>query len=299
MWVELKSVSKTGIVFSLESEGRYFSDKYYVGSLTDPQTGQATTDRRLELRLHAVGTNPLAYRQAGLLMQTLPMLREKVTMTPAEQLVYCKEVIKLSPWSEGPWQSIAKLSREGVLGKEYGKQMLATLESLFTTFAALPDFTWTVFDDLIVFQTVPRQRAKLYGRLLTLYEQAKRPDLSCEARLKYVDYLVKDGRYKEAVEGLAVTVKLFPDEGRYVPRLLDRLEAVCKEGKIVRSEEGLARFYKEYLPLVPRMRGDRASLFCMDVYKRGIAHFQSSGNTELAQLYSGRLQQLKSEKQLK
>ena len=255
-------------------------------------------DRQLELRLQAVGANPLVHRQATLLMQALPLLRQQAAMTPADQLVYCKEVIKLSPWSEAPWMAIAKMSHEGVLSKDYGKQMLTTLDKLFTTFAALPDFTWTVFDDLITFQTARRQRAKLYDRLVTLYVTADRPDLSCEACLKYVDYLVKDSCYKEAVEKLAVTVKRFPDEGRYVPRLLDRLDGICKEGKVPKGGKALVEFYKDYLPRVAPLRGDRASPFCMEVYQRGITHFRSAGNMELAEFYSAGVKKLKLRKQL-
>ena len=49
MWVELIGVTSKGIEFSLESHGRYRFDKYYVGTLYDPQTGQTITDRTLEL----------------------------------------------------------------------------------------------------------------------------------------------------------------------------------------------------------------------------------------------------------
>src|SRR5262249_24071185 len=36
MWVELKQATATGLQFSLESHGRYFGDKFYVGHLRDP-----------------------------------------------------------------------------------------------------------------------------------------------------------------------------------------------------------------------------------------------------------------------
>ncbi len=40
MWVEVKSVNKDAVAFTLESHGRYFGDNYYVGTLLDPKTGQ-------------------------------------------------------------------------------------------------------------------------------------------------------------------------------------------------------------------------------------------------------------------
>jgi len=62
MWVELGPVTATGFAFSLQSYGRYRNDKYYVGHLNDPHTGQPTTDRELELRLHTLGMDPIAKR---------------------------------------------------------------------------------------------------------------------------------------------------------------------------------------------------------------------------------------------
>ena len=58
--------------------------------------------------------------------------------------------------------------------------MMITVEHLFATFAAFPDFTWQVFDDLIAFEDVAKQRNKAYSRLIAIYEQAGRPDLACE-----------------------------------------------------------------------------------------------------------------------
>ena len=161
MWVELLNVTRTSIVFHLESYGRYSYDKYYVGGLTDPRTGQEITDRQLELWLQAVGADPIAHRQAALAMRAYPMFREKNKMTVADQLKFLDSAMKLSPWLEEPWLEVAKMSRDGLLGKEHGKRMLGILDRLFITFAEVPDFTWKVFDDLITFQTVPKQRGKL------------------------------------------------------------------------------------------------------------------------------------------
>ena len=180
MWVELKNVTKTGIVFSLDSFGRYSYDKYYVGTLTDPKTGKQMTDRELELRLQAVGADPIAHRQAALVMWALPMIREKTKMTVTDELKFLDSTMRLSPLLEEPWLDVAQMSREGRLGKEHGKQMLSILDRLFITFAPVPDFTWRVFDDMISFETVPKQRTRMYERLVALYEQAGRPDLSCE-----------------------------------------------------------------------------------------------------------------------
>jgi hypothetical protein len=290
MWVELKGLSKDNISFSLESFGRYRGDKYYVGVLTDPQTGQRITDRQLELRLHTVGVNPPAKRQAALIVQALPMLREKVPLGAKEELAFLGKVIRLSPGNEEAWRAVASLSKEKRIDKQQVKAMMQMVDKLFVTFAMFPDFTWEVFDDLITFQNDSKQRPLLYGRLVQLYEQAARPDLACEARLKYADYLIAEARHKEAVEGLALTIKRFPDEGRYVPKMLDKLEKACRS--VDDSAGHLVRFYQQFLPLVPPLRDDRVSPYCVEIYHRAIQVFQQNGRKDLAALCEARLAQI-------
>ena len=113
MWVELLSVTKTAITFTLQSEGRYADDKFYVGQLADPHTGQWITDRQLELRLHSVGMNPQASRHAKLIMLAYPMLRDKTHMAVTDQLVFLNQVVKLCPGNEDAWIAMSKISRQG------------------------------------------------------------------------------------------------------------------------------------------------------------------------------------------
>ncbi len=294
MWVELGRVTPTGFTFSLESHGRFRGDRYYVGHLNDPHTGERTSDRDLERRLHTVGMDPIAKRQADLVMRIYPVLRERTEMDTLKQLAFLTRVIDFSPGNEEAWIALAKMSREGQITKTNSKPMIRVLEHLFTTFAAMPDFTWVVFDDLISFQDLPKQRAALFGRLAALYEQAGRPDLSCEARLKYAEYLVADERLDEAIQGLTVAILLFPEEGNFVPKMLDKLEALCQEhGK---AREHLVGFYQQFLPKISRLRLGRPSPYCMQMYRRGIERFEEAGQDQLAQLYQAQLAALEAQK---
>ncbi|MHB8899728.1 MAG: Ig domain-containing protein, partial [Thermoguttaceae bacterium] len=92
MWVELKIATDSSITFTLESHGRYRGDRYYMGNLTDPKTGQKITDRQLELRLHTVGVNPLAKRQSDLIMAAYPMLRDQLDMPIGDQLAFLDQL---------------------------------------------------------------------------------------------------------------------------------------------------------------------------------------------------------------
>jgi hypothetical protein len=287
MWVELGPVTRTGLTFSLESYGRFRGDRYYVGTLNDPHTGERTTDRQLELRLHTVGMDPIAKRQADLVMRCYPMLRERAEMDVPQQLKFLSRVIDFSPGNEEAWIALAKMSREGRITKANSKPMIRMLDRLFTTFANLPDFTWVVFDDLVSFQDIPKQRAALFGRLAALYERAGRPDLSCEARLKFAEYLLADQRRDEAIQCLTAAILLFPEEGNFVPKMLDKLEELCRQQK--GGPAHLVNFYQQFLPKIPRSRESRPSRYCMEMYRRGIQRFQEAGMQQLAQAYQAQL----------
>lgn len=293
MWVELGRVTETGFTFSLESCGRFRGDHYYVGYLRDPHTGQTTTDRRLELRLHTVGMNPIAKRQADLVMRSYPMLRERAELDTTEQLKFLSRVIDFSPGNEAAWIALAKMSREGQITKTNSKPMKHVLDGLFTTFAKLPDFTWEVFDDLVSFQDLPKQRDALFVRLAVLYEQAGRPDLACEARLKLAEHLVAEERIEEAIQGIGVNILRSPDEGTFVPKMLDRLEAMCEEHE--EAQKHLANFYQQFLPKIPQRRGNRPSAYCMDMYERGIKCFRAAGLEPMVRLYQTQLAALAEE----
>ena len=296
VWVELKTVNKNAIGFSIESHGRYRDDQYFVGHLTDPRTGEPMTDRELELRLHSVGVNPQNQRHARLAMRAFPQLRDKLAMDAGEQIRYLAKVTGLCPWNEDAWLALADMARGRAGGKAQTKAFTSGVDRLFTTFANFPDFTWKVFDSLIAFQEDIKQRNKLYERLVSLYELAGRPDLACEARLKLSDYQVEAGDHRAAIQGLAFTIKKFPGEGRYVPRLLDKLETLAKNFKGGDAE--VVQFYQEFLPLVPQKRDKTPTPYCLKMYKRAIERFKQSGQVGLAQTWSAQLTLLEAQANL-
>jgi hypothetical protein len=291
MWVELKSVSPQGISFSLESYGRYRGDQYYVGRLREPQSGQSITDRQLELRLHVSGMNPLARRQANWVMTVLPLLQEQRQLTLLEQFLYLRDTLELCAGNEEAWIALSKLAADEEVREKHRPEMEKVFDQLFTTFARFPDFTWTVFDDLIAYEESLDKRLELYSRLVSLYELRGRPDLACEARLKLADMLVENSQTKDAINGLMFSIKKFPSEGRYVPPMLDKLEAICEQAGV--AQERLVPFYNALLPMIPARRGSRPSKYCMQMLARGIQRFQQAGNLALAQRYTAQLQQLR------
>ncbi len=292
MWVELGRVTEKSIDFELKSHGRYRNDKYYVGNLHDPQSGVKMTDRAMELRLHSLGTDPIAFRHASMVMQAFPLIRERTEMDATQELVFLRKAAELCPSHSAIWTTLAALSRSGVIEKRHSRQMARNLELFFTTFAGYPDFIWTVFEDLLSYQTEAKVRLEQYARAVQAFEAVGRPDLACEARLKLSDLQVENNSTQAAIEGLAYTIKKFPSEGRYVPRLLDRLEQICKN--VEGSGPQLVAFYQQFLPMVPTHRGKRPSKYCKAMYQRAIEFFQQQNAAQLAQEYRTRLQQLES-----
>lgn len=293
IWIEIKNFNRVAVGFSLESYGQSPYTKSYVGWLIDPFSAQKITDRDLELRLQAVGADQIGHRQAQLVMRVFPMIRDKTQMSVADQLKFLDAAVKLSPWLDASWLEVAKLAHDGQGIKENSRQFQAFVDRMFITFAAFPDFAAKVFDDLASFQTNPRQREKLNERLVAMFEQAGRPDLATDARLKIVQNLVNDKHYKEALGALLGTVKRFPDEPPYTTRLVDQIEMVCKESNMPHVNESLAMFYRSYLPMIPQKHGDRANPFCIEMYTRGIDLFKSIGDTQSAAQYTSQLAKLK------
>ena len=138
MWVELKSVTERSIGFTLESFGRYQLDKYYVGTLLEPQSGKRITDRQLELRLQTVGLDAQAKRHADLLMRAYPHLKERLQWDTSERFRYISQVIKSCPGSEAAWIELSKMAGEDVVREKHRKQMINILDQLFVTFANFP-----------------------------------------------------------------------------------------------------------------------------------------------------------------
>ncbi len=291
MWVELKQVRKDNIVFTLESHGRYDIDHYYTGKLVDPQTGQEILDRDMELRLTVAGKDRNGKRQAELVMRAYPALVEKLSLDTAARLSYLDRTLRVSSYDEAVWLELARMAKSGEAKGPQRQAVLRHAETLLHVFSKFPDFTWKVFDDLL--QAVPDvgDRGRLYAQMVYAYEQAGRPDLACEARLKLTELQVGQKRFNSAAQGLAGTIRKFPSEGRYVPRLMEKLQEVCKNYK--GGTELLAKFYLDVLPAIPTKRGKEPSQYCIKMYEQAIAFFKDNRKDKVASQLETQLAQVR------
>ena len=135
-----------------------------------------------------------------------------------------------------------------------------------TSFATYPDFSWSLFDALLTSQKDKTNRSAVYERAVLKYEALGRPDLACECRLKWAEYLEDGKDFKRASDGLAQTISKFPAEGRYVPKLLDKMADVCSKTK--EGTARMAKFYTAFLPTVPKARGNSITEYAVKVHQQ-------------------------------
>jgi hypothetical protein len=290
MWVELKSVTKEKIDFALISEGRYFTDQYYVGHLKDPRTGKMTTDRAMELRLATVGAAPQNGRQADLLMRFYPVVKERKNLNARGQAAYLGKVLELFPHADRAWRDLAALYKERKQTEP--SEALKYANKAFTTFLNYPDLSWELFDDLLTPVKEKSTRAEQFNRLVLRYEALNRPDLACEARIKFAEYQAEAKEYKKAADGLAQTIRKFPTEGRYVPKMMEKLQDVCTAyGK--NGTELLAKFYVQILPQIPPKRGDEVSEYCVKMYQQAVDFFKKNGKAKEADVLELQMNRIK------
>lgn len=291
MWVELKAMNKEKVEFALMSEGRYLLDQYYVGELIDPRTGRKTTDRDMERRLTTVGQSPQNARQADLLMRAFPVIKEQQKLSAKQQLDYLRRVFEVFPHSERAWLELAELSKDGrAVGPA---DAVRNANRAFTTFANFPDFSWKLFDTLLAPQKDKFQRAQVYEKAVLKYESLGRPDLACECRLKLAGYQADAKDYRKAADGLAQTILKFPGEGRYVPKMLAELEEVCGRKEFRGGADKLAKFYLEFLPRVPKTRGDEVSEYCVKTHEQAARFFRANRKEKEAAAVEQALARLK------
>lgn len=290
MWVEVKAVNKDAVTFTLESFGRYNVDQYYIGTLKDPKSGAKVTDRDLERQLTAIGQAPAASRQADLLMRIYPIAREKMNLTTKQQILYLQRVLAMYPMSDGAWVELAAMFKDGRNPDSAEGNRLA--EKALVVFAKFPDFSWRLVDDLLTPLKDKYTRARLFEKVVASYELLGRPDLACEARLKLVEYQTETKDHQKAATGLMVTVRKFPAEGRYVPKMMEKLQEVSKEYKT--GPEQLVKFYQEILPKIPPKRGDEVSKYCVKMYEQAVAFLKEYKKDREAAVVEQQLARIKS-----
>lgn len=248
MFVNVASATKDEIKFTLQSDGRFDGkDNFYTGQILDPQSGQIMLDRDMERRLWVAGTDRLGKRLSSLIMRVYPAIAQANKSDTKEKVAYLEQCLKVSKYNEDAWLQFALLAKRGELNEENKKLAVAKLASVNQTFSAYPDFIWRVIDDMIE-AVPPAEKIKQYEGVLAQFEKAKRADLACDARLKLTEIQIEQSKHAAALTGLTASVNKFPTEGRYVPKILHKMEEVS-----LKVPNGPAKVAQVYVDLIPGM----------------------------------------------
>jgi hypothetical protein len=277
MWVAVVKSGKDRLRFNLVSDGRtrgFERDAFYVGHLTDPQTGQRMLDRDMERRLGTIALDLLGHRQASLAMRAYPIVVKAADLDVKARIAYLDRCLQVSPQSEQAWLEFAKMARDGELNDSFKGTAAARLATLTKTFARYPDFLARLSDDLLKPETNALAKVKHYLLATGIYEKAGRPDLACNTRLKIAQLQEEQKRYKEAAQTLTTGVRRFPTEGRYIPQLLNAYEKVCDHHPA--GIKLLGNLYVELAPaLILHYRGER-NPFLDKVVAQGTNFFKTN-----------------------
>ena len=282
MHVHIASVTKDEVKFTLLSDGRYQGfekDAFYTGHVNDPQTGQDTLDRDLERRLWIVGSDKIGKRLCAYLAQAYPIVVEKRNLDVKQKLAYLDKTMKVNKYDEFAWLRLAEMADKKELSTDQKKMALDYVKTLAITFANYPDFINRVFDPMLEAVPTTAEKTKLYDQVMALYEKTKRPDLVCSARLRVTELILADEKEKveNAGKGILTTVRKFPTEGRYVPKLMTKMEELAPKYKT--GVQQTAQLYIELVPAMIRHYHDPNDEFCAAIEKQAKSFLKANDQT--------------------
>lgn len=297
MFINVSSATPDEVKFTLTSDGRFDGkDNFYTGKVLDPQAGRIVLDRDLERRLWLAGTDRLGQRMSSLVMRVYPSIARASAFTTQEKVAYLDQALKISKYNEDAWLNFALLAKSGELKDENKKIAVGHLATLTTTFASYPDFQWRIFEELTEVSS-PAEKVKQYESLLAQFEKTKRADLACDVRLKLTEILLEQSKGTPALTGLITSVKKFPTEGRYVPRMMKKIEEVAPGVK-----NGPAQAATVYVDLIPGLvvyyRSD-TNVYCKKMIEQARVFFQQNNLPQANATLDARIVQAKASLKLK
>jgi hypothetical protein len=288
-YIQVQKATTEDIQFVLRSDGQtvgFIKDAFYVGLVRDPHTGLTILDADMYRRLTLAGHDRGGLRHSSLLMRHYPWLAQNLKWDTKAKMAFIDKCMRVCPQSDEPWQAMAALVTSKVMDEESMKALRARVPTVLTSFKNYPDFVVGTFKVLAA-NFEPAEQIKLNQQAVTLCEKAGRPDLSCDVRLRISDSLVKDKKWQTAAEGLITTIYRFPTEGRYIPKLTQKLQDIAPNYK-----GGTERLAQVYLDIVPRLyvyyKTDNEAEYHKTMYKQAIGFFEANQMTANASTLKAR-----------
>ncbi|VTS02608.1 hypothetical protein [Tuwongella immobilis] len=287
MYVHLTSASADRIQFRLESIGRYREMQFYTGDVRNPQTGQKVLDRDLERMLTVLGNNKTACRHTRLLMRAYEPMAKELNWKTSDRVKFLDQVLRINPHCDEAWSEFAGLVVGNQLTEANKLVVRDHINTLLTKYVAYPDFVGRSLKDLAdVFPA--KEAVTVYTKAATQFAKAARPDLLCEVQLRVTDLLVEQKKHDLAFKGLVTAVYRFPTEGRYLPRMTQKLQEIAPQ-----SKSGVDQLAKLYLDLVPKLvahyRNDPLVKVDDNLVQEALDFFQANQLTKQAEQFRQRV----------
>ena len=231
-------------------------------------------DADMYRRLTLAGHDRASLRHSSLLMRHYPWLAQNLKWDAKAKMAFIDKCMRVCPQSDEPWQALAALVRSKALDEEGMKALRTRVPTVLTHFKNYPDFVVGTFK-VMAADFEPAEQIKLNQQAVTLCEKAGRPDLSCDVRLQISDALMKTKKWQTAADGLVTTIYRFPTEGRYVPKLTQKLQDIAPNYK-----GGTERLAQVYLDIVPRLytyyKSDKEAAYHKTMYKQAMSFYEAN-----------------------
>lgn len=280
-WIDITDVKPNAIQFEIKNAGRYANHYYFYGRAKSPQTGATLFDYEFALDFEVLSRDILGKRQAILAQRVFTWIVEKEQLDLGQQIALLEEIIDLEPLNRGLWNHLQKIVKRLDGDETYSPQVERLMAKLCATFKAYPDVTWRMGTRMVTHFKEIGVRKKVYDQMAASFQAAKRRDLFCATQLLIADILVQQGKPGEAMTRLVDCATAFPDEGRYVPQLLDKIDEIVSATPALRDDR--VSFYEAFFPDALNRQGGKPTKYTNGLYTRAVKVFEESDKPQLVE----------------
>jgi len=251
-WISRKNKS-----YCMNSQGRFFYDKYYVGNAWYPPTRGRMLDREVELIAAAVGRSYDEYLNTRIGCHLYRMFNDEEPRKDRTRLL--KDAAERNPFVADPWRLLAQARVDDVISQTEGEKLF---DIIFRALGAYPDLTYEVLEKVLT----PRldiegdedadeitRNLKILSRAFAAYNDAKRPDLAVKLCLLKGSYLEAIDRKKSALKLYVMASDNYAKEHYGFRDVFDRALLLMAGRKDLRRR---LKFCDMMVKKVPRQRGD-------------------------------------------
>lgn len=280
-WIDITSANESAITFRVNNAGRYANHYYFFGRSHSPKNGGRIFDYEFVLDFEMLAAGIRGKRQSLLALRVFPWIVEKASLDDGQQIKLIADIIDVQPINRHSWFSLLKIVKRLETNEAHSGKIRQLSAQLCKTFQAYPDITWRIGTGLAMHFTNLSARKAVYDQMAESFAAAKRRDLFCGTQMLCADILVEQKKPKDAMTLLMQCASSFPDEGRYVPQLLDKIDLLGNTTPAMKKD--LVAFYEKFFPHALKHQGGKPVKYTTNLYNRTVKVFEEAKNPALAE----------------